>query len=429
MYMNASQGELFPDTLIRGIKGKFHWVDEDYTGSKRLFFENAGGSFTLKRAMEDYAHVERIGDCPERTSKTADYLNEIIDRGIDDVRCILNAEGGGVVTMLSASQVIFELTRVAAENLPGGNIVTTALEHPSAYDAAERYAEKTGREFRVARTNPVTGGVDPEEIAGLIDEDTCFLSVIYASNISGAILDIERIVAEARTKKPDLFILVDAVQHVPHGLVDLEKTPVDAISFAPYKFCGVRGVGVGWVSDRFARLPHHKLTAKPETEWELGSPAPAQYAGITAIVDHVCWIGEQYAKSDGRREAFALGMEKIALHERALMHHLLEGSAGLPGLRHMPGVEVFLDYPDLSTRDLIVACAIEGLDCADAVKEYAKQGVTVFERVASSLYSRRMLESFGLKGALRVSPFHCHSTGDMDSFLRITGEIVRNRRG
>ncbi|MFW5490121.1 MAG: aminotransferase class V-fold PLP-dependent enzyme [Desulfovibrio sp.] len=428
MLQHTPQGELFPEALSQAIKEKFYWVDEDYTGTKRLFFENAGGSFTLKQAEQDYVHMERIGDCPERTSKTADYLNSVIDKGINDVRCMLNAKGGSVITMLTASQVIYEMTRVAAENLPGKNIVTTALEHPSAYDSAKYYAEKTNREFRVAKTNPETGGVDVDEVVGLVDEDTCFLSVIYASNISGSILDIEQIVAKARAKKPDLYIIVDAVQHVPHGLVDLQKTPVDAINFAPYKFCGLRGLGVGWVSDRFASLPHHKLAAKPAGEWELGSPAPAQYAGVSAIVDHVCWIGEQFEKKNMRREAFALGMEKIAQHERALMQHLLEGTPELPGLRHMDGVEVFLDYPDLSTRDFIVACAIKGLECAEAVEKYAEMDVTVYERVASSLYSKRMLDSFGLEGTLRISPFHCHTVEDVDQFLRITAELIKKQK-
>lgn len=424
MRMDQPCGAFFSEELSAEIKNKFYYVDTDYTGAKRLFFENAGGSFTLKKAVETYGKLEAIGDCPERTSATADYLNEVIGQGIDDVRCILNAANGSVVTMLTASQVIFEMTRVAAQALPGTNIVTTALEHPSAYDAAQWYAAQTQKEFRVARTNPVTGGVDAQEIARLVDKDTCFLSVIYASNISGAILDMEAIIAAARAIKPDLYIIVDAVQHAPHGVIDLQRTPVDAISFAPYKFSGIRGLGIGWVSDRFAGLAHHKLAGKPATEWELGSPAPAQYAGITEIVNHVCWIGGHDAQAGSRRAAFVRGMEKIALHERALLHRLMEGSDIQQGLRHIPGVEVFFDTQDLTNRDCIIACAIKNLECAAAVKEYAKLGVTVFERVATSIYSKRMLESFNLKGALRISPYHCHTSDDVDDFLRITSALA-----
>jgi len=47
----------------------------------------------------------------------------------------------------------------------------------------------------------------------------------------------------------------------------------------------------------------------------------------------------------------------------------------------------------------------------------------VYERVSTSLYSKRMLEFFGLEGAIRISPLHCNSAADIDRFLEITREI------
>jgi selenocysteine lyase/cysteine desulfurase len=102
---------------------------------------------------------------------------------------------------------------------------------------------------------------------------------------------------------------------------------------------------------------------------------------------------------------------------------LLEGSSRVPGLRHIPGATVLLDHDDLPRRDLILAIALEGLEHTQAVREYEKRGVIVYERVASSLYSGRMLESLGLEGAVRVSPLHCHTFDDVDRFLEVTREI------
>src|SRR5699024_864541 len=206
-----------------------------------------------KSSIEKFAQLDLIPDHPDRDHKTAKYLSDIEEKGEEDIRIIFNAKKGSIATYLTASQAIFDITGVIAENIEGTSIVTTELEHPSAFDAAKFYANKLGKELRVAKTNPVTGGVDVEEITKLIDKDTCLLSVIYASNISGAILDIETIVKEARKIKPDLYIIVDAVQHAPHGLIDIEKTPVDAMNFAPYKFFGVRGSGFSYISDRAAK--------------------------------------------------------------------------------------------------------------------------------------------------------------------------------
>ena len=77
------------------------------------------------------------------------------------------------------------------------------------------------------------------------------------------------------------------------------------------------------------------------------------------------------------------------------------------GLRSLPGVNVFLDYEDLSKRDLILAIGFDSLGHTDAVREYERRGVIVYERVAQQpLFESAMLDSFGLDGAIRVSPLH-----------------------
>lgn len=85
---------------------------------------------------------------------------------------------------------------------------------------------------------------------------------------------------------------------------------------------------------------------------------------------------------------------------------------------------MFLDHPDLTGRDLIQAIGIDGLEHAQAVRGYLKRCAIVYERVASSIYSRRMHESFGMSGAIRVSPLHCHSRADIDRFLAVTRQIA-----
>ncbi|GAB3625950.1 putative cysteine desulfurase [Pandoraea terrae] len=423
--MNESIGSLFPEALTREIKSRFHYVDRDFDGKIRLFFDNAGGSFRLKAADEQYATVDAIPDCTERTHRTSRHLQAIQSRGTDDFRLMLNAVGGAVFASLTASGAMFDMVRAIAENIPGTNFVTSCLEHPSSFDAVTCYAQRLNKELRVARSNPGTGGIDVGEIVGLIDENTSFLSVMYASNISGAKIDIRTIVKRAREIKPDLYIIVDAVQHAPHGVIDLNETPVDAINIAPYKFFGCRGSGLSWLSDRAARLPHHKLNGKPVDFWDLGSSAPAQFAAITSIVDYVCWLGGHYTETSDRRELFVSGMKKIELHERALLARMLDGTPDVLGLRHITGAKVLLDHEDLTKRDLIVALELQAFSPAEAVKEYEKRGVIVYERVATSLYSKRMLDSFGIDGAIRVSPLHCHSVEDIDRFLTITAQIMQ----
>lgn len=417
----------FSNDFLKKVREQFLYIDEDPILKKeRLFFDNAGGSLRLKQANHIFSIIDGIPDCSERNHKAAKHLIDIQKKGIVDLQTIFNVKQGSFATYLTASQAIFQTTGIIAEHIQGTNIVTTSLEHPAAYDAASFYANKLNKELRVAKSNPLTGGVNVEDILALIDQDTVLLSVIYASNISGAILDIEQIVQEARKKKPNLFIMVDAVQHAPHGLIDIEKTPVDVINFAPYKFFGVRGCGIAYLSERAALLPHHKLKGKKETEWGLGTPAPAHYAAISAIVDYVCWLGGHFTTVNARRQLFAAGMEAIGKQERSLLKIMLDGTPNVKGLREIKGVTVHLDDHDLSKRDFIVAISIEGTNHEDAVRQYEQHGVIVYERLNTSIYSKRMLDSFGMKGAIRISPLHCHTIQEIETFLRTT-EMISNQ--
>ena len=65
------------------------------------------------------------------------------------------------------------------------------------------------------------------------------------------------------------------------------------------------------------------------------------------------------------------------------------------------------------------------LGYTQAVREYEKRNVIVYDRLATSIYSKRMLESFDMDGAVRVSPLHCNTLADIDKFLKITQELAK----
>ena len=78
-------------------------------------------------------------------------MQGIKKKALQDLReIIFGARSGSIVCELTASQVMFRIVRAIVENVPGSNVITTSLEHPSAHDAVEMFAKKTGKEFRVA---------------------------------------------------------------------------------------------------------------------------------------------------------------------------------------------------------------------------------------------------------------------------------------
>ncbi len=416
---------MFSKSLSEEIKNRFYYVDADPEFGERLFFENSGGSLRLKESVLKQAEYQAYPDCPERTHNRSLDLKKVQLQGIDDImKVVFGAKDGALVSEMTASQVMFQTVGAILENCPGDNAVTSVMEHPSAFDAVKYYCGKTGKEFRVVGANPASGRIEVEDIKKAVTPTTTLLSVMWASNITGAIMDMEGIVKAAREINPDIYIVADAVQHIPHAAVDVDALKLDGVNFGPYKFFGTRGMGYGYVSDRVALLPHRKVLARDPKIWELGSPTPGNFAAMTAVVDYVCWIGQQFSDSEDRREQYVEGMKRIHMHEQSLLELMLNGTANAAGLRSIPGVEVYADDPDLSRRDLIVGIGFKNLSYSDAVLEYRKRGVIVFERLNSSPYSKRAVEAIGTTGAIRVSPLHCHTEEDIEKYLLITKEIA-----
>ena len=420
------QGLLMPAELTQQIRDKYYYVDVDpFTNKKRLFFDNSGGSLRLKAASEAFQKVDDLPNCGGHGGKASDYLDSLRVKACEDMATMFNADGGCIMTSMTASIIIFDVSEAIVQNVPGTNVVTTELEHPSAFDGSQVPAERYGKELRVAKTDPRTGSIPIENILKLIDKDTCLLSVIMTSNITGAILDIETLAREARKIKSDLYIICDSVQHTPHGLTDMKNWGLDCVNFAPYKFGGPRGLGVGWLSERVMNLPHRKLIREVQSNWEMGGCAPAMYAALSAIFDYVCWVGSQFTDSTDRRALYVEGMTRITLHERALLDRMLHGGDGTPGLLAIPGVKVAVEMDDLTQRDLIVPIVFDNMSCEEAARAYEAAGVVVHERTDSSLYSARQVNSIGLHGIVRVSPLHCHTYSDIDEFLKITAELAK----
>lgn len=423
--MQTKFGNLFDATELNELRKKFKYVDAQANGKKRVFFDNAGGSLRLIDAEERFHAIDLHPDASEHLNTLALELLDIENKGREDIRTLFNAKHGAIATGYTASQLMMEAVRIVSENVKGTNVVTTCLEHPSSFDAMSMYAEKYGRELRVAKANPITGGIDTEEVISLIDKDTAIVSVMAASNISGHIMDIAAIAKQAKAINPDIIVISDAVQHAPHGTIDPENDGIDVMNFAPYKFFGIRGFALMYISDRVKDWPHHRLLGSPSDNWEIGSPGTANFAAMSAIVDYVCGLGTKAAaQAFDRRQLFEAGMKRIANHERALLELMLEGTETAPGLRHIPGINVKMDDPDLNKRDLIIGIEFANMDAVKAREELEKRGVVAFERMGNSIYSARMLEQFNSPGVVRMSPLHVNTPEEITFFLNVCAEVA-----
>lgn len=415
---------IFSDDLFQFIRSSFSYLEKDPFTNERMYFENSGGSLRLKEVIAEDAKYAAFPDSSARKNKSAKHLKAKALKGIEDIRLFLHAKEGTIAPFHTASKANFEIIRVINENANGTNIVTTALEHPSSFDACQVYGKATNKEVRVASPNPETGKVDVDTLLDLVDTETALLSVILTSNLTGAVHDIKEIIHGARKINPDVYIFVDAVQYAPHGIIDIESWQVDALTIAPYKMFGNRGIGFAYLSQRLASLPHHKLIDKDIDDWTIGSLSPAIYASFSKIIDYIVTIGSYYTKSDDRRTLIVEGMKHIYLYERELLKRLVYGSDKAQGLHDIDGVTVHFTKPSIENRDPIIVLSFDHLSAEEAVSKYEQENIIVCERSSDSALSLRILQSVGLGSVVRVSPIHCHTFEEIDEFLHVTKKIA-----
>jgi selenocysteine lyase/cysteine desulfurase len=412
--------QMFSPALLEKIRDRFLYVESDPYSGKRVYLEASGGSLRLKSVMETMSKEVALPDELHRYNPASDYVVEAMEKGIDAVKLFLGANSGTIMSANSATHTIFRAVNAVVNNIPGTNVVTNQLEHPAVLSPTKYYAELNGKEWRVANISRETGSVPMEAMLEKIDKNTCMLCFQHASNQTGAVNDAKTIIQEARKIKPDLYVLIDAVQYAPHGPIDVEEIDADAYAFGPYKAYGVKGIGFAHISDRLAKLPHENLLLKPDTNWVLGSPPHAMFAAWSAVVDYLCWLGGHFTDSTDRRELIVASKKAIHRHMMALLNRALHGTDEVEGLLDMEHVTMCGLENEIVNRMCIFLFRIKGFDSPTASERYNhKYHVRVSARVKDS-YSTSPLEGLGWPDAVRLSAAHYNTPEEIDLFLKAT---------
>jgi selenocysteine lyase/cysteine desulfurase len=419
--------KMFSPELLEKIREKFLYVESDPYSGERVYLEASGGSLRLKSVIDHVAKEYSIPDELFRFNPASDHAVELMEKGYEDVKLFLGAASGAIIPANSATHTIFRAVSAVTSHIPGGNIVTTELEHPAVLGATRYYAGVNKLEWRMAPLSKETSSVPMEAILERIDSDTCMLCFQHASNQTGAVNDAAVLIKEARKIKPELYVLVDAVQYAPHGPIDVEAIGADAYAFGPYKAYSVKGVGFAHISERLAKLPHEQLTGKPPMDWTLGSPAHALISSWSAVVDYLSWLGGHFTGSTDRRERVIAAKEAIYAHMKALLDRLLhgskDGSKDIEGLLDMEHVTLCGMEKEIADRMCIFLFRLNGLDSPLVSKTYNKEHrVRVSARIRDS-YSTYALKGLGWPDAVRLCAAHYNTPEEIDRFLAATKKI------
>lgn len=126
----------------------------------------------------------------------------------------------------------------------GGHIITAVTEHKAVLDTCEWLEERRG--FEITRLVPDgQGRITDVQVAEALRTDTILVSLMHVNNETGVCTDIAGIGALLR--KRGVLFHVDAAQSAGKLAIDLDRMPVDLMSFSAHKLYGPKGMGALYV--------------------------------------------------------------------------------------------------------------------------------------------------------------------------------------
>lgn len=190
----------------------------------------------------------------------------------------------------------------------GKHVITVATEHKAVLDTV-RELEREGYEATYLEPEP-NGLVDLEKFKAAIRPDTVLASVMLVNNEIGVIQDIEAIGNLCRAN--NVIFHVDAAQATGKVAIDLEKLPVDLMSFSAHKTYGPKGIGALYVR----RKPRIRI----EAQMHGGGHERGMRSG-TLATHQIAGMGEAFRIA---REEMASENARIRTLRDRLLHGLLE---------------------------------------------------------------------------------------------------------
>ncbi|MGJ8569621.1 MAG: aminotransferase class V-fold PLP-dependent enzyme [Hoeflea sp.] len=404
--------------LIEAIRDRFAHVDNCPFEGPRIYLENGGGALTLKSVVETSAKYAAIPDNQGRNNPAAIALASTVEKAKADLAVLMNPVSGQFIMGETGTELLFRMIRTACLNAPkGSKVIGSSIEHPSSRSAARHWAEIAGMTYVEVPHNASTGSVTAEDYIALMTPDVALATILHASPVTGIGMDVVAISNAIRSVAPDCLIIVDGIQHVAHGQLDLASYNVDGYAVSPYKVFSRHGYGIAWISDRLTALPHEALIGGPVSNWELGTRDTGAYAAMSDVIAYFDWLGGEVSEETEPRKRVEAAGKAINSYETVLTNALINGTGNVPGLRDMNNLTI-LSGADNPTREGTVSFVVAGVASSEIVRILRSHGIRTHTRKADH-YSGNILVPLNLADCVRISICHYNTIQEIAQALGV----------
>jgi cysteine desulfurase len=291
-------------------------------------------------------------------------------------------------------------------------IVTNRLEHSAIRETAMRL--DGGPADVVWLESDPDGVIRVDQVQDIVSkrgDEIALVSIMWANNETGVIQPMERIAAICR--EHGVLLHSDGVQAVGKIPVDLERVPVDLLSFAAHKFYGPKGAG-GLFIRRGVQLVKQMVGGPHEREMRAGTENVPGIIGMGAA----CRLARTWLASG---EPARIGALRDRL-EHALLTRIpdavINGGGGAPRVWNTSNI----GFPRLESEAILLMLSERGI-CAAAGAACS----------SGSLEPSPVLLAMGVDprvahGSVRFSLSRYSQESEIDEACEVVPEVIERLR-
>lgn len=177
--------------------------------------------------------------------KTYDKISEYRST----IASIFNCEASNIAFCSGATESLSLIANALKEKLNSKDeILLNNAEHGS--NIVPWLVAQKIKKFKINFINDDTL-ITAESILKAINKKTKLISFALVSNLFGNIIDYKKIVIEARKVNPEIIIVIDATQAMPHMKIDTKNYHIDFISCSAHKMLGPTGIGCTYINSKW----------------------------------------------------------------------------------------------------------------------------------------------------------------------------------
>jgi cysteine desulfurase/selenocysteine lyase len=339
----------------------------------------------------------------------------------------------------------------------GDNVVTTMMEHNSNYvpwyGLCREILPRLGRrvDYRLARFDPVTGELDLDHLASLIDKRTKLVCCTGASNFLGTRTPLAAVRALADGsgyRQPSgerrSYLLVDGAQLVPGTFTDVTALDVDYLAFSGHKMLAPFGIGVLYAKEHLlaSSLPFlygGDMIAEGQVfpdrveynalPWKYAAGTPNILGAIVSaqalrlLLDLALTPGRPASFGTARpleRAAVQAAMTRVSNWNQQLT------SRALDGLGRVPGLTIY-GPREAARRTSLVAFNLAGRDPVSVAETLNRAGVESRAGCHCATLAHHALQ-LTPPASCRLSFYLYNTPDDVDQAVAAVAAVATGRR-